>query len=69
MVIEAIFFDWGGTLMSTESDRKAHYQLMKAVKLKYKLKEAVRKLVEKYEYCTHTYPNPLRYEKLHGLKN
>jgi HAD superfamily hydrolase (TIGR01549 family) len=42
---------------------------MEAVKLKYKLEELVIILVEKYEHFTHTYPNPLRYEKLHGTKN
>ncbi|MDI6707858.1 MAG: HAD-IA family hydrolase [Candidatus Thermoplasmatota archaeon] len=68
-MVKAVFFDFGGTLMSTESDRKAHWKLMKAVKRRYNLRAPIKELVEKYEYCTHTYPNPLKYEQSHGLKN
>jgi FMN phosphatase YigB (HAD superfamily) len=34
-MIKAVFFDFGGTLMSVESDEKAHYYLMESVKNKY----------------------------------
>lgn len=69
MKIKAVFFDFGGTLMSTESDRVAHYHLMQAVKRKYQLKRSVEKLVQEYEKYTHSYPNPLEYKKSHGMNN
>ena len=42
---------------------------MRAVELKYKLRDSAEKLLEEYEHYTHTYPNPIKYERLHGTKN
>lgn len=50
--IKAIFFDFGGTLMDLESDRKAHLELMRSLRGKYRLKCDPKKLLEEYEiFC------------------
>ena len=46
-MLKAVFFDFGGTLMSLESDEKAHYHLMESVKNKYNLNETIDALLEK----------------------
>ena len=46
---KAVFFDFGGTLMDAESDRKAHYYMMKEVKDIYHLPSSVEELVIFYE--------------------
>ena len=69
MNITGIFFDFGGTLMNAKSDKEAHYHLMNAVKQKYALKTTTEKLLAEYEFYVHKYPNPLVYEKSHGMKN
>ena len=46
---KAVFFDFGGTLMDAESDRKAHYYMMKEVKDIYHLPSPVEELVILYE--------------------
>jgi len=50
--IKAVFFDFGGTLMDLESDRKAHLELMKSLQRKYRLRRDPKKLLEEYEiFC------------------
>ena len=68
-MLKAVFFDFGGTLMSIESDEKAHYHLMESVKSKYDLNEPVEKLLKKYTYYTHSYPTPMEYRKAFGKGN
>lgn len=46
---KAVFFDFGGTLMDAESDRKAHYYMMKEVKDIYHLPSSIEELVIIYE--------------------
>jgi HAD superfamily hydrolase (TIGR01549 family) len=41
---KAIFFDFGGTLMDYESDRKAHTEMMKEFRARYNVKESVEEL-------------------------
>jgi 2-haloacid dehalogenase/putative hydrolase of the HAD superfamily len=68
-MLKAVFFDFGGTLMSVESDEKAHYHLMESVKNKYNLNETINALLEKYRYYTHSYPTPMEYRKAFGKGN
>ncbi len=68
-MIKAVFFDFGGTLMDVESDKKAHYHLMESVKNRYNLNENVENLLKKYTYYTHSYPSPIEYGKGFGKGN
>ena len=68
-MLKAVFFDFGGTLMSNESDEKAHYHLMESVKNKYGLNESVEKLLKNYREFTHSYPTPVEYRKNFGREN
>ena len=46
---KAVFFDFGGTLMDAESDKKAHYHMMKEIKAIYHLPSSAEDLVIFYE--------------------
>lgn len=46
---KAVFFDFGGTLMDTESDKIAHFHMMKAIKEHYQLPVTGGQLVNLYE--------------------
>ncbi len=46
---KAVFFDFGGTLMDAESDKKAHYHMMEEIKNIYQLPPSVEELVILYE--------------------
>ena len=43
---KAVFFDFGGTLMDYESDRKAHTEMMKTFRKRYGVKERVEELTD-----------------------
>lgn len=47
--LKAVFFDFGGTLMDTESDKIAHFHMMKAIKEHYQLAVTEEQLVNLYE--------------------
>lgn len=47
--LKAVFFDFGGTLMDTESDKIAHFHMMKAIKEHYQLPVTEEQLVNLYE--------------------
>ncbi len=68
-MIKAVFFDFGGTLMSLGSDKIAHYHLMESVKNRYNLNENVENLLKEYTYYTHSYPSPIEYGKAFGKGN
>jgi len=46
--IKAIFFDFGGTLMDSESDIIAHINIMKDLSTKYNISDSPEELAEKY---------------------
>jgi HAD superfamily hydrolase (TIGR01549 family) len=46
---KAVFFDFGGTLMDAESDKKAHYYMMKEIKKIYQLPASAEELLTLYE--------------------
>jgi len=46
--IKAIFFDFGGTLMDSESDITAHVHMMKDIAKKYNLSSSPEEMAEKY---------------------
>lgn len=48
-IFKAVFFDFGGTLMDAESDKKAHYYMMKEIKKTYQLPTSEEELVTLYE--------------------
>lgn len=48
-IYKAVFFDFGGTLMDAESDKKAHYFMMKEVKSNYHLPTTTEDLVAIFE--------------------
>ncbi|MDI6916205.1 MAG: HAD-IA family hydrolase [Thermoplasmatales archaeon] len=68
-MLKAVFFDFGGTLISVESDESAHYHLMESVKNRYGLNEPVEKLLKNYRGHTHSYPTPVEYRKNFGREN
>ena len=47
--LKAVFFDFGGTLMDNESDKIAHFHMMKAIKEHYQLPVTEEQLVNLYE--------------------
>ncbi|MFQ6092355.1 MAG: HAD family hydrolase [bacterium] len=44
----ALFFDFGGTLMDYESDRRAHAEMMEGLRARYGVAESVEELTAKY---------------------
>jgi HAD superfamily hydrolase (TIGR01549 family) len=61
-VLNAVFFDFGGTLMDGESDRRAHRQIVEEVKRRYALPEEVGDLVDQLDQNLFSY-SPQRAEK------
>ena len=47
--LKAVFFDFGGTLMDNESDKIAHFHMMKAIKEHYQFPVTEEQLVNIYE--------------------
>jgi len=47
--LKAVFFDFGGTLMDNESDKIAHFHMMKTIKKNYQLPVTEKQLVSLYE--------------------
>ncbi len=48
-IFKAVFFDFGGTLMDAESDKRAHYHMMKEIKDNYRLVIPVEELIFLFE--------------------
>jgi len=46
--LKAVFFDFGGTLMDSESDKVAHLHMMKEIKSQYQLSAKEEQLVDQY---------------------
>ena len=47
--LKAVFFDFGGTLMDNESDKIAHFHMMKTIKKNYQLPVTEEQLLNLYE--------------------
>lgn len=54
-MLKAVFFDFGGTLMDAESDRRAHLEIIKEVKKRYCLNHSLEDLVRKFEHALFVY--------------
>ncbi|KPJ50518.1 hypothetical protein AMJ40_02630 [candidate division TA06 bacterium DG_26] len=54
-MLKAVYFDFGGTLMDAESDRRAHLEIIQRVKTRYSLKPSLELLVRQLEAALFAY--------------
>lgn len=53
--MKAVFFDFGGTLMDAESDRRAHLEIVERVKARYSVEQSLDELVRRFEHALFAY--------------